>query len=189
MIDRKAIAGLALSASALVALVVQEGYTDRAIIPVKGDVPTLGNGSTTHLDGTPVKLGDTTTPVKALVRTLAYVQDQDIKIKRCVTAPLHQGEYDLMHDFGYQYGINAVCRSSMVAKANAGDYAGSCVAYKDYRMVRAAPGEKPGPGFVMGKDGVLRYDCSTLVNGKPNKRCWGVWTRQLERHTACMALQ
>jgi GH24 family phage-related lysozyme (muramidase) len=166
MIPRKTIAGLSLSAAALVALMVQEGYTDRAVIPVKGDVPTQGFGSTTHLDGTPVKLGDTTTPVKAVQRTFAYTQAQDAKIKRCVTAPLHQGEYDLMADFGYQYGINALCKSSIVAKANAGDYQGSCEAYLRYR-------------FVAG------YDCST----PGNKRCWGVWTRQQQRHAACMALQ
>lgn len=169
-IDRRAAASLVLSAAALVALVMQEGYTPTAMIPVAGDVPTLGNGSTTHSDGSPVRMGDTTTPVKALVRTLAYVQDQDTKIKRCVTAPLHQAEYDLMADFGYQYGINALCKSSIVAKANAGDYAGSCEAYKAYR-------------FVAG------YDCSTRINGKPNRRCWGVWARQLERHAGCMSMQ
>ena len=169
-IDRKAVASLSLSAAALVALVVQEGFTPTAIIPVKGDVPTLGNGSTTHLDGTPVRMGDTTTPVKALQRTLLYTQSQDIKIKQCVTAPLHQVEYDTMADFGYQYGAGALCGSSMVARANAGDYAGSCEAYKAYR-------------FVAG------YDCSTLVNGKPNKRCYGVWSRQLARYNTCMGAQ
>lgn len=168
--QRLAIGGIALSASALVALVTDEGYSGSAYIPVKGDRATLGNGSTTHLDGTPVRMGDTTTPVKALQRTLAYTQDQDAKIKGCVTAPLHQAEYDLMADFGYQYGIGALCKSSIVRLANAGDYAGSCRAYLQYR-------------FVAG------YDCSTKINGKPNKRCWGVWTRQLERHAACMELQ
>jgi hypothetical protein len=33
------------------------------------------------------------------------------------------------------------------------------------------------------------YDCSTLVDGKPNDRCWGVWTRQLDRYKACMGEQ
>jgi len=169
-LQRKAIAGLALSASALVALVAHEGYTDHAAIPTRGDVPTLGYGSTTHLDGSPVKMGDTTTPVKALQRTLAYVQKQDVQMRGCITAPLHQGEYDVMSNFGYQYGIRRLCESSMVRLANAGDYAGSCAAYKQYR-------------FAAG------YDCSTTINGKPNKRCWGVWTRQLERYNQCMSYQ
>lgn len=164
--QRSAIAGLALSAAALVGLVTQEGYTDHAVIPVKGDVPTLGNGSTTHADGSPVRMGDTTTPVKALQRTLLYVQNQDMQIKRCVTADLHQVEYDIMSDFGYQYGVGALCRSSMVTKANAGDYAGSCRAYLQYR-------------FVAG------YDCST----PGNKRCRGVWERSKARYDKCMEVQ
>jgi GH24 family phage-related lysozyme (muramidase) len=165
-IPRAAITGLTLSAAALVALVTQEGYTDKAVIPVKGDVPTQGFGSTTHADGTPVKMGDTTTPVKALQRTLAYTEEQDSKIKSCVTAPLYQVEYDIMHDFGYQYGINALCKSSMVRLANAGDYAGSCKAYLSYR-------------FVAG------YDCST----PGNKRCPGVWKRSQARFAKCMEAQ
>ncbi|WP_297832981.1 hypothetical protein [Thermomonas sp.] len=54
-------AALTLSAAALVGIVLHEGYTDRAVIPVKGDVPTIGFGTTTD-----VKIGDTTTPPKAL---------------------------------------------------------------------------------------------------------------------------
>ena len=33
------------------------------------------------------------------------------------------------------------------------------------------------------------YDCSTLVDGEPNKRCWGSWERQLERHANCLREQ
>jgi len=170
--DRKVIAGLSLSAAALVALVAHEGYTDSAVIPVKGDVPTLGYGMTQREDGTPVQMGDTTTPVKALQRTMAYVQKQEAQMRGCITAPLHQGEYDLMQNFGYQYGNRRLCESSMVRLANAGDYAGSCKAYLAYRF-----------------QGTDKFDCSALINGKPNKRCYGVWTRQLERYNTCMSLQ
>ena len=52
--QRKTVAALTLSAAALVGIVLHEGYTDRAVIPVKGDVPTIGFGTTTG-----VKLGDT----------------------------------------------------------------------------------------------------------------------------------
>ena len=172
MTQRKLIAGLVLSASAFVALLVQEGFTDRAVIPVTGDRPTLGHGSTTHADGTPVRLGDTTTPAQARQRTLLYVQKQDAQIKQCVTAPLHQGEYDLLQNFGYQYGIKRLCESSMTRLANAGDYAGSCNAYLLYRY-----------------QGADKYDCSATIYGKRNKRCWGVWERQLKRQADCLALQ
>lgn len=186
---RIVVASLSLSAAALVGLAVHEGYTDEAVIPVKGDVPTYGFGMTTRADGSPVQMGDRTDPIEALQRTLAYTQKADAQIKRCVTAPLHQAEYDLMADFAYQYGVGALCRSNIVQRANAGDYMGSCEAYKEFRMVKAAPGEKEGPGFVRGRDGILRYDCSTLVDGKPNRRCWGVWARQLKRYETCMEAQ
>lgn len=172
--QRIAIATLALSASALAALIAHEGYTDHAVIPVKGDVPTLGYGSTTHADGTPVRMGDTTTREEAMQRTLLYVQKQDLQMHGCIKVPLHQEEYDVMADFAYQYGIGALCKSSMVRLANAGDYAGSCRAYREYRFV--------------GK-GANRYDCSTTINGKRNTRCWGVWQRQLQRQAECMLAQ
>jgi len=45
--QRRTVAALTLSAAALVGIVLHEGYTDRAVIPVKGDVPTIGFGTTT----------------------------------------------------------------------------------------------------------------------------------------------
>jgi GH24 family phage-related lysozyme (muramidase) len=186
---RNGIAGLALSAAALVAIWNQEGWTDEAVIPVKGDVPTVGPGLTKRADGSPVQLGDRITPIQGARRSLAHIQRDESKVKQCVAVPLHQAEYDLMVDFGYQYGTAALCRSQIVARANVGDYQGACEAYKDFRLVRAAPGERFGPGMVVGRDGVMRYDCSTLIDGRPNKRCWGVWTRQQKRFNDCMAAQ
>ena len=168
--QRIAIALLTISAGAVVKIQVDEGYTDRAIIPVKGDRPTIGHGSTTRLDGSPVRMGDTTTPELAKQRTMAYLDNQSAQIKRCIRAPLHHVEFDVVNDFAYQYGIGALCKSSIASKVNAGDYAGACRAYLQYR-------------FTAG------YDCSTLVNGKPNKRCYGVWTRQQERYQKCMGVQ
>ena len=79
---RRTVTGLTLSAAALVGIVLHEGYTDRAVIPVKGDVPTIGFGTTTG-----VKLGDTTTPPKALARALTDVQQFEGSLKQCVTEP------------------------------------------------------------------------------------------------------
>ncbi len=42
---RRTVAGLTLSAAALVGIVLR-GYADRAVIPVKGDVPTVGLSTT-----------------------------------------------------------------------------------------------------------------------------------------------
>lgn len=166
MSARTAVAALALSATALVAIVASEGYTERAVVPTKGDRPTIGFGSTFRDNGTPVQMGDTITVPQALARTLAHIEKDESALRQCVTAPLHQREYDLLVDFSYQYGAKATCASSMVRLVNAGQYAQACGAYLRYR-------------FAAG------YDCST----PGNKRCWGVWTRQLNRYNQCIGAQ
>lgn len=119
--NRSAIVSLVLSAAALVGLVTSEGYSDKAIIPIKDDVPTLGFGST---EG--VKMGDKTTPVKALNRALQDIQKYEGAIKKCVIVPLHQYEYDAYVNLAYNVGTGAFCRSTLVKKLNSTDYAGAC---------------------------------------------------------------
>jgi lysozyme len=159
------IGGLSLSAAAMVALWNQEGWTEHAVIPVKGDVPTVGPGLTSRPDGSPVRMGDTIKPLDGARRSLAHLQKDEAGIKRCVTAALHQAEYDLMVDFAYQYGVPTLCRSSIVREANAGNYEKSCEAYLLYR-------------FVAGRD------CSL-----PGSGCRGVWLRAQGRRNKCLGAQ
>ena len=167
MIQRKTIAGLALSATALIGIVLSEDYTDRAVIPTKNDRPTLGYGSTFHEDGRPVKMGDTTTPVRALITAQAHIGKEEKQFRESLPGvELHQGEYDIYMNWTYQYGSGAWTRSSMRRNLLQGNYLGACNALLAYR-------------FSGG------YDCST----PGNRRCAGVWTRQLERHKQCLALQ
>lgn len=167
---RIAAASLALSAAGFVGIMASEGWTDRAVVPVQGDRWTVGPGLTMREDGTPVQPGDTVTPPEGIRRSLAHIQADEHGLRRCVTAPLYQVEYDLLVDHAYQYGSARTCASSIVRRANAGDYRGSCEAYTSWR-------------FAGG------YDCSTLIDGKPNRRCWGVWTRSMERRDRCLEAQ
>lgn len=162
---RIAIGALALSAAGLVGMWQHEGWTERAVIPVKGDVPTVGPGLTRREDGTPVQMGDTITPLDGARRSLAHIQRDERGLKACVTAPLHQAEYDLLVDHAYQYGVKATCASTVVRKVNAGDYAGACEAYLAWR-------------FVAGRD------CSL-----PGSGCRGVYLRSQARRDKCMAVQ
>jgi lysozyme len=162
---RIGISALALSAAGLVGLIAHEGYTDRAIIPVQGDRPTVGFGSTFRPDGSPVRMGDTITPPQAVARSLAHIQRDETRLKQCVTAPLHQAEYDLLVDHAYQYGAVATCGSTLVKHINAGRYADACAAYLSWRFVK-------------------KRDCSIRSNG-----CYGVWTRSQERHRKCLEAQ
>ncbi len=119
--NRTTIAALGLSASGLVGIALSEGYTGRAVIPVPGDVPTVGFGTTGG-----VKLGDTTTPPKALERALRDVQKFEGALKQCVTVPLAQYEYDSYVALAYNIGPYNFCSSTLVRKLNAGDYMGAC---------------------------------------------------------------
>lgn len=134
MRSRTAVGALALSAAALVGLALNEGYSDRAIIPVPGDVPTLGFGTT---DG--VKMGDKTTPPQALARKLADVQKFEGALKQCVTAPLHQYEYDSYIRLSYNIGPRAFCNSTLVRKLNAQDYAGACAEILKWDKFKGQP--------------------------------------------------
>lgn len=121
MPKRTVIASLALSAAALVGIALKEGYSDQAIIPVAGDVPTLGFGTT---DG--VKMGDRTTPPQALARKLSDVQKFEGAIRQCVRVPLHQHEYDAYVSLAYNIGSSAFCTSTLVRLLNQEQYEDAC---------------------------------------------------------------
>ena len=115
------LAALSLSAAGLLGIVMHEGYSDTAIIPVPGDVPTIGFGTTKG-----VKMGDTITPPKALQRAFSDVQKFESALKQCVKAPLHQYELDAFLSLSYNIGSNAFCNSTLVKKLNNQDYEGAC---------------------------------------------------------------
>lgn len=161
------VAALSLSMAGFVGLVNSEWYTDKAAIPTKGDRPTLGFGSTFHEDGRPVKMGDTTTPVKALVKAKAHIDKEEAIFRKSLDgAVLSQDEFDLYLDWVYQYGTGAWTASSMRRHLLSGQAVAACDSLLRYK-------------FSAG------YDCST----PGNRVCAGVWTRQLKRHAACMAAQ
>jgi len=121
MVNRVKVAGLGLSAAALVGILLSEGYRDRAYQPVPNDRITIGFGTT---EG--VKPHDRITPPKALTRALTDVQKFEGAVKQCVRVPLYQNEYDSYISLSYNIGSKAFCGSTLVKKLNARDYAGAC---------------------------------------------------------------
>jgi GH24 family phage-related lysozyme (muramidase) len=162
---RIGVASLALSAAGLVALVGEESYTSTAVIPVKGDVPTVGFGSTVREDGSKVQMGDSITPQKAVKRTMLHIQKDESTLKNCIRMPLTPGEYDILVKFSYQYGAYTTCKSGMVKNINAGKYAEACAVYLEYNKVAGR-------------------DCRIREN-----KCYGVITRNQARYDDCMAEQ
>jgi lysozyme len=112
---------LAFSAAALITLAVNEGYSDHAYIPVKGDVPTIGYGTT---EG--VQMGDRTTPIAALKALNRDVAKYENDIKKCIKVPISQHEFDAYVDFAYNVGPRAFCNSTLVGLLNAGQYTNAC---------------------------------------------------------------
>lgn len=147
MIKRSSVAALVLSAVGLVGILQHESYTDRAIIPVPGDVPTIGFGTTGG-----VRLGDKTTPPKAVARALADVQTFEGALRQCVKVPLAQHEYDAYVSLSYNIGSSAFCASTLVRKLNAGDYAGACTEILKWDKFKG----KPLRGLTIRRQGEYR---------------------------------
>lgn len=168
---RIAIGALSLSFLAFIGLADNEFFTDKAVVPTKNDRPTVGYGSTFWEDGRPVKMGETITPVRALKVAQAHITKEETIFRKSLPGvTLSQAEYDIYMDWVYQYGTGRWNTSSMRNLLLKGDYRGSCRAMLEYKYSGG-------------------YDCSTLIAGKPNKRCWGVWERQMKRYDACMEAQ
>lgn len=119
--QRIIIAALTLSATAFGGLVMHEGYTDAAVIPVKGDVPTVGFGTT---EG--VKMGDKITPPQAVARAISDIQRYEGAVKKCVFVPLYQYEYDAYISLSYNIGTGGFCGSTLAKELNAGHYEAAC---------------------------------------------------------------
>jgi lysozyme len=168
---RVAIGALTLSAAALVSLFTLEGYTDKAVIPVPGDVPTVGFGTT---DG--VKMGDSIDPVTAVNRGYRDVVKFENQIKTCVKVPLYQHEYDAYTKLTYNIGGAAFCKSSIPAKLNSYQYDAACETILDFvcgpatMSTRALPGQK----------------CFSLR--KPMRVIKGLQNRRQEEYKLCRGL-
>ena len=134
---RLAVGVLSLSATGLIGIASYEGFSEKAYIPIKGDVPTIGFGST---EG--VKMGDAITVPQALDRLRRDITVAESAISRCVRVPLSQGELDAYTSLAFNVGTDAFCRSTLVVKLNGGDYAGACEEIK--RWVYAGGRRVPG---------------------------------------------
>lgn len=136
---RLAIASLSLSAATLVGIALHEGYRGDAYTPVKGDVATIGFGTTAG-----VKPGDKITPERALVRLLADASKFEQAVKRCAPVPMHPYEFSAYVSLTYNIGEGAFCRSTIAKRLNAGDYRGACEAILMWDKFKG----KPLPGLT-----------------------------------------
>lgn len=128
---RIAVSALSLSVAGLAAIAGYEGFSDTVYIPVPGDVPTAGFG---HTDPS-MQIGDKITRKQAEEWLREDAGEGERAVKRCVRVPLAQHEFDVYVSFAYNIGANAFCRSTLVKRLNAGDYAGACAELKRWVYV------------------------------------------------------
>jgi len=146
--SRSALGALILTASTLVGIALHEGYRGDAYIPVPGDVPTIGFGTTKD-----VRLGDKTTPERSLVRLLSEVEDvYAAGVKSCVTVPLYPHEFESFVRLSYSVGVPTFCRKAKPGKPpnlidliNSERYAEACERIDAFKY---GPGKKVLAGLV-----------------------------------------
>ncbi|MCL2345558.1 MAG: hypothetical protein FWC58_06865 [Desulfobulbus sp.] len=137
----------------------------RAIIPVKGDPPTLDVGGLTYYPSTGerVQAGDRLPVEKAIHEfSLALAEDAACVRRSCPDCETDPALFDLAADFVHQFGCATWNRSSLLALARAGRWPEHCDFYERYRFVRG-------------------FDCAT----PGNKVCVGVWKRAWARAALC----
>ena len=166
VLDRMPAHTMKITAAIVAAWIAHEGFSAGPIIPTAGDVPTIGHGATHYEDGSRVTMADppiTRKRAHELAVNLLEGTYGDCVRRSLGDALIHPVEFKQAVDFAGQYGCTRWWNSSMRKGYQAGNYVSACNAYLLYK-------------FAAG------YDCST----PGNRRCGGVWTRQLKRHSDCM---
>lgn len=165
MIKRYAVSGAIVSAALLVSVILQEGYTDHAVIPVPGDIPTIGPGRT----GKDVHLGDKTTVPREMVFLLNNLETRYAAgIRECIRVPLAQYEFDALVDLAYNAGPRAVCAEIAPRFNNARtdeDYLEACSVIRTWRTT------------------VNHNDCRD-----PKFNCRGLITRRQKEYEKCSGI-
>lgn len=126
---RVSVAILSVTAATLTGIALHEDYRETAYIPTKGDVLTIGYGTTKG-----VKRGDKTTPARALMRLYQDVEGIYADgLKKCINAPLYPHEFGALVSLSYSVGVPTVCRKAppgeppnLIDLINSGRYAEAC---------------------------------------------------------------
>lgn len=90
---------------------------------------TIGWGTTTYEDGTPVQEGDEITEARADALFEHHVKIVERAIDKYVVVPLLQNQFDALVSFIYNVGVGAFASSTMLKRLNVGDYAGAAAEF------------------------------------------------------------
>lgn len=159
---RIAVSFLAIGAVAFVAQLNREGFTEKAVIPIKGDRPTYGFGSTVKADGSDVTMTDRITAQQAVKLVQRDIAAKEGRLKQCFgDVVLYQHEYDAFVRLSYNVGPDAICNSKIPSQLQAGDYDAACRNILSFKHAQ-------------------NKDCSIQANN-----CMGVWNSRVEEYKMC----
>ena len=157
-----------LTAISVGGIVYTQSKEGTVLVPYKDSVgvATIGTGTTVYPNGQKVKMTDPKITQKQATEYLKFHINKDAKIfnKTLLGVPLSQTEYDLYMDFTYQFGTGAWSSSSMLRNLKQGKYKQACDSLLKWKYA-------------------AKRDCSMRSNN-----CYGVWVRQVERHSKCMGV-
>jgi len=101
-------------------------------------IPTVCYGHT----GPDVRMGQVYTREQCAAILIRDIRVHRDGIRRCVTAPLNQNQQDAVVSLAFNVGVPTTCRSTLVRKLNARDYAGASKEFD--RWVYASGRKLPG---------------------------------------------
>lgn len=138
--------GTGAAGLAITKIGTSEGYSEKAIIPVKGDVPTICFGETRG-----IRMGMTRTRAQCEAMFLEALSSFADGIEMCVTKPMSDNTYVAFLSLAYNIGLGSkahpgFCQSTVVRQFNAGNGRAACDA-----MLAFNKGGKPRrviPGLV-----------------------------------------
>lgn len=107
---------------------------------------TIGFGSTRYQGGAPVASSDPAITVDQAndILTDTLAGEYEWAVKRYVTVPLTQNQFDALVDFAYNAGAQNLRTSTLLRKLNAGDYNGAANEFGKWIY----GGGKPLPGLA-----------------------------------------
>lgn len=164
MENRKSISALLITAALIGSVTTYEHFVADAMIPVKGDVPTIGIGTTVYPDGTKVQLGDKIDRKTAEIYLKGDLDKFKVGMSKCIKAPLYQNEFEAMLSLTYNIGVSAFCNSSIPTKLTTGQHEAACRTILQFNKMKDY--SKPKVVLPSGKV-VWQYK---VVRGLDNRR-------------------
>lgn len=152
-------------------VVVNEGSSEKAYQDSAG-VWTICHGETKG-----VKKGDTATPMECSAQLATSLQEHAGALEGLSSSTpdaVLVGSVDMAYNVGV-YGFRGSKVKRLLMQQ---DYTGAGKAVLEWRYISRYQVKNPGANWVQTGPGKWRYDCSTLVHGKRNTVCWGLWQRR-----------